>query len=63
MYDKDVPKENQDSEFGASKSNDHGGLFLSPELQNENINDSTSTACKLIKIHYIFKKYCLFKII
>jgi len=47
MCNKDVFEENQNSEFGASKSNDHGGLFLSPELQNENINDSTTG--KLVK--------------
>jgi len=47
MCNKDVFEENQNSEFGASKSNDHGGLFLSSELQINSIQDSTTG--KLVK--------------
>lgn len=51
MYHKDINPENQDSEFSVSKSNDRGGLFLSSELQINNIQNSITG--KLIKIHYI----------
>lgn len=48
-----VSQGNQDTEFSVSKSNAHGGLFLSSDLQINNIQDSITG--KLIKIHYIKK--------
>lgn len=57
-----VTQGNQNTEFSVSKSNDHGGLFLSSELQIDDIHDSTTG--KLINTLYIKKKiYNLFKII